>query len=395
MDRKEFGMRSVNISPIRAVLHETGDTTTDFIICSSEQLMDGSTLPNVLWLQFADTEDAEHPLAFNKEEAEKVVDFFRREGHNEEVFVCCDAGESRGAAIAAALLLSDGQSDEGIWRSAEYHPNPLVFGIMCRALGVEMTEIDIVQRKFVNDRALQMAIVQKRLTITGELISILGDSISTYEGYNPEDYAVFYTGEQREKSGLRSVEDTWWFQVIHQLNGRLCANSSFSGCGVIDSGFGDLTAEKQARRLHTPENDPEWIFIYLGTNDFARGVPVYKSRRDAYPMAYFYDSYREMLIRLHGMYPNACLFCGTIMRTTLRDRPDWTFPNAFGGTPLERYNEMIRRAAKWEKCILVDLEATGLRYETLDGVHPTAEGHKTIARAWLQGIRGLNNPASN
>ncbi len=222
-----------------------------------------------------------------------------------------------------------------------------------------------------------------------KLISILGDSISTYEGYNPEDYPVFYAGEQCEASGLRSVEDTWWSLVIHQLNGRLCANSSFSGCGVLDSCFGCLAAETQARRLHTPEEDPECILIYLGTNDFANGVPIMKSRSDAYPMSYFYDSYMEMLKRLRCMYPDAKVFCGTIMRTTLKGRPDWVFPNAFGGTPLERYNDKIRIAAKWQECFLADLEATGLRYETLDGVHPTAEGHRVIAQAWLKCLSWL------
>lgn len=36
----------------------------------------------------------------------------------------------------------------------------------------------------------------------GKHFSILGDSISTYEGYNPYDYKVFYNGESGTKSDV-------------------------------------------------------------------------------------------------------------------------------------------------------------------------------------------------
>ena len=52
--------------------------------------------------------------------------------------------------------------------------------------------------------------------------SIMGDSISTYEGYNPFLYDVFYTEERAALAGLRSADDTWWMQVIHAFGGELC-----------------------------------------------------------------------------------------------------------------------------------------------------------------------------
>ena len=39
-------------------------------------------------------------------------------------------------------------------------------------------------------------------------ISILGDSISTYEGYNPIGYQVFYQYEKLIKNNLTNVADT-------------------------------------------------------------------------------------------------------------------------------------------------------------------------------------------
>lgn len=41
------------------------------------------------------------------------------------------------------------------------------------------------------------------------LVSILGDSISTYNGYNPNGYAVYYDEEMQIRNGLKSVYDTW------------------------------------------------------------------------------------------------------------------------------------------------------------------------------------------
>ena len=32
--------------------------------------------------------------------------------------------------------------------------------------------------------------------------------------------------------------------------------------------------------------------------------------------------------------------------------------------------------------MLADLAACGSRYETLDGTHPTAKGHMTLASSW-------------
>lgn len=155
-------MRNIIICPIRAVLRELDDPNTDFIICSTELQMEKSYPSNVLLLPFADTEDEKHPLAFSAEQAEGAAAFFCRDGHNQDITVCCDAGESRSAAMAAALMLSDGQSDEDIWGSAEYHPNTLVFRLMCHELGVQVGQEDIEQRKALNDKAIRDEIQRNR-----------------------------------------------------------------------------------------------------------------------------------------------------------------------------------------------------------------------------------------
>ena len=42
---------------------------------------------------------------------------------------------------------------------------------------------------------------------SGKYFSVLGDSISTFEGYNPADYAVFYDRDRKLGSGIITAED--------------------------------------------------------------------------------------------------------------------------------------------------------------------------------------------
>ena len=41
-------------------------------------------------------------------------------------------------------------------------------------------------------------------------VSILGDSISTFKGYNPPGYFVYYDEITQEQNKLRNVYGTWW-----------------------------------------------------------------------------------------------------------------------------------------------------------------------------------------
>lgn len=47
------------------------------------------------------------------------------------------------------------------------------------------------------------------------------------------------------------------------------------------------------------------------------------------------------------------------------------------------YNAAIKIAAELAGAEVADLAAQNLRYETLDGTHPTRAGHATIAQAWI------------
>ena len=90
-------------------------------------------------------------------------------------------------------------------------------------------------------------------------VSILGDSISTYSGFNPEGYAVFYDEEMPLRNGLNSVYDTWWAKDNQELNAFLRVNNSYSGSMVSGDEFPAGCCRERLMHLHTSEYIPDLI----------------------------------------------------------------------------------------------------------------------------------------
>lgn len=229
-------------------------------------------------------------------------------------------------------------------------------------------------------------------------VTIVGDSISTYEGYNPQGYSVFYNEEMQKENGLKSVYDTWWAQVNQALHGLLCVNNSYSGSKVSGKDFTAAVSEHRMNMLKTQEFSPDYILIYIGFNDFGNGVQVSKSKTaisQSLDDSVFEDAYDLMLQKIISRNPMAKIICGTIMRTKIRGKENWEFPEYYAGIGLEHYNNVIRRVVEKNNCMIADVSRLSMRYETLDGVHPTVNGHKIIADAWIRclGELGLLKPS--
>ena len=127
-------MRNILISPIKACIWEIQTSTAYYILCSSYAVNNSS--PNAMELHFFDTTNTNNPFCFSPSHASMILEFFLSTPPDADIFVCCDSGESRSAAIAAALKLYQGESDYSIWHSKEYHPNTLVYDICCDTFGI-------------------------------------------------------------------------------------------------------------------------------------------------------------------------------------------------------------------------------------------------------------------
>lgn len=102
---------------------------------------------------------------------------------------------------------------------------------------------------------------------------ILGDSYSTFEGFNPEGYDVFYPGPAVDD--VLKVEDTWWHILSRLADLRILQNNSWSGSTVCkdirqpqppESSF--LCRMRQVLSHHgIDQQRPDLIFLFGGTND--------------------------------------------------------------------------------------------------------------------------------
>ena len=213
------------------------------------------------------------------------------------------------------------------------------------------------------------------MDLTGKKISILGDSISTFKGVTTEDLNTFYGRAMMEKGGFSGVGDTWWMRTIAALGGVFERDNAFAGSCVAD-GFG-LGRGMSSHSRTDALGDPDAILIFGGANDLGFGVPE----------AVFRESYALMLARLRESYPAAAIFCGTLIngRKVLPDEP--FFMGEEPGKPLEPFSSVIRDCARTAGAHIVDMAASGLVYDAIDGCHPTADGMAQLARLWIEAIR--------
>ncbi len=224
----------------------------------------------------------------------------------------------------------------------------------------------------------------------GKQFSILGDSLSTLEGYNPIGYKVFYKGENCNRTGVRQKQDTWWDKVISYFGGELLVNNAFSGSRVTkfprnnkdSSLFPAGCSEERTSSLHMKDVLPDVILVYLGTNDWIYGVSIENKPRilDKNKYEKFSFAYSSMLKKLKKNYPKSEIWCCTLNETYMSCNSKFVFPHEYAGIHIEEYNEVIRRAVKKNDCKLMDLYHYKIPYDTIDGSHATADGMTTIAK---------------
>ena len=231
----------------------------------------------------------------------------------------------------------------------------------------------------------------------GKQFSILGDSISTLEGYNPKGYKVFYSGDNCVKAGVVEAKDTWWDKVIGFFGGELLVNNSWSGSRVTklkdkEQLFPSGCSDERTAALHINDVKPDVILVYLGTNDWAFGAKTGHDTRilgeDRNEL--FDEAYDSMIKKLKSNYPESESWCCTFCETHISKRPDFQFPHQYAGTHIEEYNEIIRKVVGHHNCKLVDLYDYRMTYDSIDGSHPTNTGMNTIATMIIRSIVGFD-----
>ncbi|MCM1086718.1 MAG: GDSL-type esterase/lipase family protein [Muribaculaceae bacterium] len=239
--------------------------------------------------------------------------------------------------------------------------------------------------------------------MAGKTLSILGDSLSTYEGWIPGGYVDFFP----RNGELTDISQTWWDILLKHTGLELCVNGSSAGStcvgdslstddpkyGCSDYRIGDLCGGGVW---------PDIIIVYMGTNDLLISVPIGDNDGtdivEEGVIENFSDAYCLMLDKLQAQYPSSQIFCCTL--TQIGDwgndkQPFVTLENKLGMTA-EDYSRQIKIIAEAKNCAVIDLEECGITIENMhqyitDGVHFKPEGMKlveeVIEAALEEGVR--------
>jgi len=119
-------------------------------------------LDAALILDVHDTLNIQDPKAFTEEHGAVVKEFLHKHMDATCLYVCCDSGQSRSAALAAAIVRYFGGDDLFIWEDPKYHPNTLVYTRQLAALGMTVHREELEQLSKISDNALRDAIRRSR-----------------------------------------------------------------------------------------------------------------------------------------------------------------------------------------------------------------------------------------
>lgn len=108
------------------------------------------------------------------------------------------------------------------------------------------------------------------------IVSILGDSYSTFETYIPNGNATWYaTVAKDNRTDVVDVRQTWWWQLISEGGYILGVNESYSGATVSYTGYNgkDYSDRSFITRLNNI-GPTDILFIFGATNDDWAGAPM-------------------------------------------------------------------------------------------------------------------------
>ena len=293
-----------------------------------------------------------------------------------------------------------------------------------------------------NNVLLPVEAKSTKKVLEGKYISILGDSISTYEGYSDsapitaEDCQYRYgeayygpIGSQCNNTDLL-VSDTWWHQAAEELGATTLMVNSGNSTGLMcatstnadwQQYLTDMLGYKtRPDYLDKYGKNPDIIAIYMGSNDAAK---VEKSKFGSLDAINFDDlitdngdgtftyaepetvaeAYSIMLHKIQNNYPDAELYCFTVL------------PNAGGDLTtgnkrvaiVEKFNKMVKDVADHYGAVIVDLfDAFQLdqdgdaaitqeewdQFKTYfhEDPHPNAAGFDVITKCFVDAVNDAN-----
>ncbi len=238
----------------------------------------------------------------------------------------------------------------------------------------------------------------KSTVLSGKFVSVMGDSISTFDGVSNNasnnktigGNAVYYP-----RGNVQAKEDTYWGQLIEKTGMKLCVNNSWSGSKTINYGTEASTpAIRRCTELHNNDGqEPDIILVNTGTNDLWSD------------QGKFVSAYKQMIDSMLNRYEEAEIFCFTL----LAGRGYISYERR-----ISEYNEQITKIVNGyeERVHLIDMHTeSGISWNNLNlymcdysdptvdypypwGLHPNATGMEKMAKVIERALLDVYEPAS-
>jgi len=240
-----------------------------------------------------------------------------------------------------------------------------------------------------------MTIIKRKTT---KKLSVMGDSISTFEHFSPDDYNPFYASG---RDGLPNASYSYWGIIAREKGWALSSINAYGGSQVSDydpqARYGIAMCSTTRTSGLAGNGTPDYIIILGGTNDFGHGVPIgsWAGMADMPTTGEdFRKAYALMLNRVHANYPLAMVYC-----CTLPNRERDAVPGSlekYHDQYLHQFNDAVRQIAPMLNCRVIDLESCGINQYNLEtymsdyhedtgvATHPNIAGHALIAQRILE-----------
>lgn len=201
------------------------------------------------------------------------------------------------------------------------------------------------------------------------VVSILGDSYSTFRGYIPEDNAFWYsTSPDRSRTDVDDVTQTWWWQLISEGGYILGKNESYSGATICFTGYrGEDYADRSFITRLPRLGSPDILLIFGGTNDSWARVPMGEFVYRNLTRGHYYEfrpALGKLLDEAKKRYPGTDIYF--ILNTELSDD----------------VNDAVRKECELFKVSLIELKDIDKK-----AGHPTKLGMTQIKTQVLQALQ--------
>lgn len=212
--------------------------------------------------------------------------------------------------------------------------------------------------------------------LDGKIVSILGDSISTFYAAGSEMNS-YYNSENtfyypKYSASIKTVDLTWWYKLIKNNNMKLGINNSWSGSCAYGS---SSSAGVSDGRINTIDDNgaPDIVIIYLGTNDCASG----------YTTEQFGSAIRQIITKVQKL-------CDADIFVTTLGYSAYTGAKYKESTRLS-YNKEIRKIVSEYKCGLIPLDDyivdTSYSFYLGDSLHYNAKGADLLSKIYEKSIK--------